>query len=318
MIKASQKIGVGQAHSKFILIGEHAVVYGEPAIAIPFPLVNVTAEINYRPGPVEFVSNFYSGAIRDIPVKLEGLAKCVEAVCQHLQHATQDFQIELISSIPIGRGLGSSAAIAVALVRSLYDFFQKKLERSDLMQFVDLAEKYAHGTPSGIDMEATSSDQPIWFEKNKPIQSVEIDQPLHFIVADTGRIGDTHAAVASIKQKYEAEVDQTKARINRLAELTDQAKMMLKNGQAVELGIILNQAHEQLRALGVSDPGLDHYVEVSNNAGALGAKLTGGGRGGCIIALAPSLEVATEIEAALIRESAAQTWLCTIGEVMKS
>src|SRR5690625_5388209 len=108
---------------------------------------------------VRFVSDFFTGRLDDMPEKMYGLAECVRSVCETLKEPIANFQIDLHSSIPIGRGLGSSAAIAVSLVRGLYNFCKKDLDREVLKKFVDLAEKYAHGNLSGIDREGTRHDQ---------------------------------------------------------------------------------------------------------------------------------------------------------------
>lgn len=317
MINASRKSASGQAHSKLILMGEHAVVYNEPAIAIPFNTLSVTSIIKPHIGKVKFISQFFSGDLDQMPEKMQGLVECIKAVCQKLNQSVRDFQIELKSSIPIGRGLGSSAAIAVSLVRGLYNFFNEKLNHEALTMFVDLAEKYAHGTPSGIDREATTHNHPIFFQRNQQVEEVEIGKPLHLVVADTGRIGDTHASVASVQQQYQQNQHVTKQRIERLGQLTRQARQHLEIGRVKELGQLLDEAHSELRALRVSDPGLDHYVKVSKAAGALGAKLTGGGRGGCMLALVDSVKQAKIVEAALQEAGASQTWYCKVAnEVM--
>lgn len=312
MIELSREMAIGNAHSKFILIGEHAVVYGEPAIAIPFSKINVLVKVEPISGSIEFVSDFYTGSLKAIPLKLKGFAVCIEAVCQQLGKPLKDFKLKLNSSIPIGRGLGSSAAIAIAIVRGLFNYFNQKLTNENLLNLVEIAEMYAHGTPSGIDMTAASSDQPIWFRKNKAVQSVQIKHPFHFVIADSGRSGDTHAAVASINAKYLTEQVKTEAAIAELGALARQAQEALRVGSPDSLGEVMDEAQEQLSLLGVSDPGLDELVQVSNKAGALGSKLTGGGRGGCIIALAPSEAKAKVIATALMASGAKQTWHCTI------
>lgn len=318
MGKATRNDAIGQAHSKLILIGEHAVVYNEPAIAIPFTTLKVKAKIKQIKGNVRFVSDFFTGRLDDMPEKMYGLAECVRSVCETLKEPIANFQIDLHSSIPIGRGLGSSAAIAVSLVRGLYNFCKKDLDREVLKKFVDLAEKYAHGNPSGIDREGTTHDHPIFFQREKKVEQVKITQPLHLVVADTGRIGDTHASVANVKEQYQAEEAKTKQRIERIGELTLASRQAMESGHLIELGKQLDQAHTELQALGVSDPGLDHYVEVSKQAGALGAKLTGGGRGGCMFALARSYEHAKEIETALKDSGASNTWYCKIADEVMS
>ncbi|WP_440896925.1 mevalonate kinase [Amphibacillus sp. Q70] len=318
MVKATRKSAIGEAHSKLILMGEHAVVYNEPAIAIPFNTLKVVAKVKPTVGKVRFVSNFFTGELEAMPERMYGLAECIKAVCRQLNQPIANFYIELNSLIPIGRGLGSSAAIAVSLVRSLYNFFKKDLSREVLMELVDLAEKYAHGTPSGIDREATSQQSSIFYQMNQPTEQVSIARSLHLVVADTGRVGDTHASVASVKEQYQTLHATTKERIERLGALTIQARQALETGELIKLGKQLDQAQLELKALGVSDPGLDHYVDVSKKAGALGAKLTGGGRGGCMFALAGSFEQANVIEAALKDAGALQTWYCQIADEVMS
>ncbi|MFB1050214.1 mevalonate kinase [Paraliobacillus sp. JSM ZJ581] len=314
MLELPQKTAIGSAHSKLILVGEHAVVYGEPAIALPFPSIHVKSVVTPHKGPVLLESNFYVGPLSSIPEKLKGIAACIEQTCKKLNKEPNHFRMYIKSTIPIGRGLGSSAAIAIAVVRSLYNFFNHPLDKSDLLALVHLAETYAHGTPSGIDMEAVSSDVPIWFEKEKSIEEVEINQAFHLVVADTGRIGDTHAAIASIKEKYKSITAQTKQSIKLLGHLTKEAKKALQDGNPLILGDILNRAQKELVSLGVSDAGIDHLVKIAHQAGALGAKLTGGGRGGCIIALAKHAAHAKTLAERFLHAGAAQTWHFQIGQ----
>lgn len=314
MEKWSPKLAIGQAHSKLILIGEHAVVYGAPAIALPFQAASVRVEITPLVGEVLFDSIFFQGILEDMPTKMKGLVHCIKAACQQLNQPVRHFKIKLISTIPIGRGLGSSAAIAVALVRGLFRFFNQPLSRETLIPLVDLAEQYAHGSPSGIDREATTSDHPIWFAKDEPTELVDVARPFYLIVGDTGRIGDTRAAVGHVRQLYQQYPNQTKVKIDQLTRLTVEARQHMMSGKLTKLGITLNLAQHELEALGVSDASLDHYITAAREAGALGAKLTGGGRGGCMIALADTLELARTIQQTLDDAGAAQTWQCAIKD----
>src|SRR5699024_8469904 len=159
----------------------------------------VEAKVLPTVGTVHFISNFFTGKLDEMPEKMMGLAECVKSVCKRLNQPLEDFYIELNSLIPIGRGLGSSAAIAVSLVRGWYNFIIKELDRDVLIELVDLAETFAHGTPSGIDRESTSRKHPIFFQRGHETEQVRIARPLHLIVADTGRVGDTHASVAGVK-----------------------------------------------------------------------------------------------------------------------
>ncbi len=314
MLELPQKTVIGSAHSKLILVGEHAVVYGEPAIALPFPSIHVKSIVEPYDGPILIESSFYIGPLNSIPEKLKGIALCIEETCKKNNQPVSGFRMHIKSTIPIGRGLGSSAAIAIAVVRSLYQFFEQPLNKEELLELVHLAETYAHGSPSGIDMETVSSDVPIWFEKGEQINEVEIKNSFHLVVADTGRIGDTHAAVSSIKEKYKSLSNQTKQSIKSIGHLTKEAKRALQEGDHAALGDILNRAQIELVSLGVSDAGIDHLVKVAHQAGALGAKLTGGGRGGCIIALAKHAAHAKNLAERFLQAGADQTWHFQVGK----
>ncbi|KAB7667728.1 mevalonate kinase [Bacillus sp. B1-b2] len=313
MLETPQKIAVGRAHSKLILIGEHSVVYGQPAIAFPFKQTEVKVIVGEMEGNIiELESPFYVGPLHQIPEKMEGIGDCIIQTLKVLQQPSSGLNIQITSTIPIGRGLGSSAAIAIALVRGLFAYFHQKLSNSQLMTLVERAEKFAHGTPSGIDMVTASSANPIWFQKQQEVENVEIGAPFHLVVADSGRIGDTYAAVKSIRDKYEVQPELIEKSITQLGKLTKEVRVSLAEGDFHTVGSQLNQAQQLLSLLGVSDEVLDHLVEVAVSAGAVAAKLTGGGRGGCIIALVETEKLGEKVAEALIQAGAAQTWQYTI------
>lgn len=303
-----QKRGIGRAPSKLILIGEHSVVYGKPAIALPFKIINSCAVITEKKGAVTFSSRFFKGELSQMPDKLKGLQQVIEKACEQMQTDVLDFHIELISTIPIGRGLGSSAAIATSLVRGLYHYFNVFLTKATLGELVNFSETFAHGTPSGIDQEAVIAGRPIYFQKGQPKEPVQINAPLYLVVADTGKIGDTHTAVRIVKEKKKRAPSFVEQSLADLHDYTKQSRAYLFNGDYEKLGAVLTKAHYTLAKLGVSDCMLDHFVKVSLKHGALGAKLTGGGRGGCMIALAKTKASAQDISQALIKAGAKETW----------
>ncbi|WP_172369152.1 mevalonate kinase [Sporosarcina jiandibaonis] len=310
MVAIPRKTAVGTAHSKLILIGEHAVVYGMPAIALPFPTIEARATIeeinNYK--TILFESPYYSGPYQEIPGSMEGIAVCINETLKYLMQKPEGLRVCLESTIPIGRGLGSSAAIAIAIVRGLFNYFKQELKDEKLKELVHISEKYAHGNPSGIDAAASSNDHPIWFERGNPITSLEIGSPFYLVVADTGRIGNTRGAVESIKEKYNFDVVKTEQSLNSLEDHAFKAKSALISGEIGKLGETLDVAQRELTLLGVSDAGIDLLVSAAKKKGALGAKLTGGGRGGCILALAKNHRHAKELEEALLAAGAFQTW----------
>lgn len=318
MVTNKKRLGVGLAHSKLILIGEHSVVYEKPAIAMPFESVFSNVQIEESQGPVTLESHFYNGTLEELPEKLLGLKHVIKAACAKVNQPVKDFTIQLRSTIPIGRGLGSSASIAASLARGIFDYYEEDLSLPVLRELVDVSETFAHGTPSGIDREAVIIDEPIWFVKNKPVEPIELKEPLNIIVADTGRIGDTHAAVSSVKKRLRDKPNETNEILHQLERLTEKARNQLKNGDIAALGKTLTSAHKYLTSLGVSDEGLDRYVDISLSSGAVGAKLTGGGRGGCMFALADSVESAQQVERALIEAGARETWYIQLTNGVKT
>lgn len=303
----SKKIAIGYAHSKLILVGEHAVVYGQPAIAIPFPL-NVRSVIEQSAGNIMIKCPHYTGPIDKMPIKLEGIEACMKATLQYLDRPVKDILIRLDSTIPLGRGLGSSAAIAIALVRSLFSFYGQSPSKKELSSLVQIAEIYAHGNPSGIDMAAIASDSPIWFQKGKEAKPLSVAAPLYIVVADTGRISDTHSAVEHVREKVLIDPINMQKSMKLIGDIAYEAKNVLSYGNPYLLGKLMNKNQEVLTNLGVTDDGLNRLIEEAQNAGALGAKLTGGGRGGCMIALAQNLEHAKLISDQLIKSGADKTW----------
>jgi mevalonate kinase len=307
MNTVSSKTAVSHAHSKLILVGEHAVVYGKPAIAIPFPL-KAWSRVENSHGPIMFESAMYTGHIDNIPVKMKGIAACIKETLHYLNQPFEGLLLRIDSAIPLGRGLGSSAAIATAIVRSLFSIYGQKLSQKELFYLVQIAETYAHGNPSGIDMAGVSSQYPIWFQKGEDILPIKSVQPLYMVVADTGRTGDTHTAVSNVRKKYVLEPEKIQKSLDEIEKIAEAAKDSLLKGDMYLLGKLLNSNQQELMTLGVSDGGLNALIDIARNAGALGAKLTGGGLGGCMIALAPSLEKAKVIADKLMKSGADKSW----------
>lgn len=301
------------SHSKLIVLGEHSVVYGKPAIAIPFPSIHATASVEEHIHPnnakgLILKCHYFEGKLEYAPTKLSGIVACIHATIEALEKHPVGMTIHLDSTIPIGRGLGSSAAVAIAIVKCLYSYYGEELSQPKLMELVHIAETHAHGNPSGIDMVAASSEFPIWFEKGKDTLPILLGAQLHIVVADTGRIGDTRAAVESIRENYSLNPIATKHSIDLLGELTYMAKDALINGKIELLGNYMNLAHIELDKLGVSNHIIDNLVKIAQNNGALGAKLTGGGRGGCVLALAENKKHAEKLTVILKEAGAYQTW----------
>ncbi|MER2063239.1 MAG: mevalonate kinase [Alkalibacterium sp.] len=313
-MKTLSEQATGNAHGKIILIGEHAVVYGEPAIAFPFKAVPVEVTVKKSKAPTMLSSSYYMGALDAAPQTLLNLKTLLEMIEKDLNQSADDLLITITSRIPAERGMGSSAAVATAFVRALFKYYAVSLEDEQLLYYVDISEKIAHGNPSGIDARVTSSDSPVFYKKGSFFESLPIDLTGYLIAADTGVKGHTAEAVADVAQLFETKPAQTLQAIKTIGELTLQAKEAIEHNQLEKLGILMTKAHTSLQQLTVSNALLDQLVDTSLHSGALGAKLTGGGRGGCMIALADSEQQAKIISNKLMEQGAVNTWIHALGE----
>ena len=288
----TKKVGVGQAHSKIILIGEHAVVYGYPAISLPLLEVEVTCKVV----PAESPWRLYEE---------DTLSMAVYASLEYLDIKESCIRCEIDSAIPEKRGMGSSAAISIAAIRAVFDYYQAELPHDVLEILVNRAEMIAHMNPSGLDAKTCLSDQPIRFIKNVGFTELEMDLSAYLVIADTGVYGHTREAIQVVQSKGKDALPF----LHALGELTQQAEDAIRQKDAEELGQILSQAHLHLKEIGVSSPEADSLVETALSHGALGAKMSGGGLGGCIIALADNLTQAQDLAERLEEKGAVQTWI---------
>lgn len=329
------RTGRGQAHAKCILLGEHAVVYGVPAIAFPVlelgahadvtvlpsrDALRSRAEVATRPAPVrlELVSDAYRGPLDRIPEPLAPVATAIttatEAVGLPDLIPGGTVSVRLESDIPDERGLGSSAAVSASIVRALADAAGRQLAAEQEFALIQAAERIAHTNPSGLDARAVTASGPIRFDRaSGRATPLALGGSFHFVIADTGIAGSTKHAVAGVSARRSADGPAVDRLIDRLGALAEAAVRDLAEGNREQLGERMNEAHLHLAQLGVSHPVLDRLQAAAQSAGALGAKLTGGGLGGCVLALAPSAEAAATLQAALGRAGARRTWMATMG-----
>lgn len=308
-INTNTQIGIGTAHSKIILMGEHAVVYDYPAIAIPFPAANVKVTITPRKTGNSYLnSRYYHGPLAQIPEDLNNLAKAIDCSYSSLKLHQIPVDILIESTIPAGRGMGSSAAVSVALVRAIADFHRYPLQDYQLNFIVNQAEVIAHESTSGLDTLITSTHQPVIYQKSSPPTPFSLNLDAYLVVADSNQEGQTRAAVAKVRELKEAKPEFTKFVMDAVGGFVNQAIEAIKANDVSELGRLMTYNHYYLNQLNVSNSRLDHIVNAAWLAGALGAKLTGGGLGGCVIALAPDAETADQVEGQMRQAGAVQSW----------
>jgi mevalonate kinase len=294
------------APGKIILFGEHAVVYGQPAIAVPLAAVQVTVTAEtVAPGSgltihapdVGTTLQLASGS----PVfaytpdagtpyqdHYDALVYPIQVALTALHCPLPDLNLTVRSTIPIASGLGSGAALAAAIMRAAAFAVGHPLDDDALNPLVFEVEKHHHGTPSGIDNTVIVYKTPVYFVRDQPIEAFRIAHPFTVIVADTGHTSPTKIAVGDVRQLYEREPARIGAIFARIGDIARTARQLIESAatDATEsLGSLMDDNHALLRELTVSSPELDRLCASAREAGALGAKLSGAGRGGNMIAL---------------------------------
>ena len=297
------------APGKVILFGEHAVVYDRPAIAMPVSQVRARAVAEAgRPGMgiVLHAANFGRHYLADAAPPGEPLAFTCRTLLRRLRVEQEpDVLISLQSDLPIASGLGSGAATAAAVARALARWLGYELTAAQLSAIIYETEKIHHGTPSGIDNTVIAFEQPIWFVRGQPPQPFAIGGPFHWLIADTGLSSPTRHTVGDVREAWRADPAAAEARFDRIAALVQQARTALEQGDAPHLGALMNENHALLAEMGVSAPENDCLAEAARAAGALGAKLSGGGRGGnnlVLVTPATLVPVRTALERAGARQ----------------
>lgn len=298
-----------KAPGKIILFGEHAVVYGQPAIAIPVNKVNATARvipnIAAQPGEVRIQAPDIQ-----LDASLSDLAQdhpLAYAVRMGLKAASlgqpPGFTLQISSSIPIAAGMGSSAAISVAIIRALGDFLGVSLSAEEISTLAFEVEKHQHGTPSGIDNNVIAHQQPVYYVRNQPIETLTIEQPTHWVIADSGQKTPTRETVSDVRKLYNSDPATFGEIFSQIGETTRNAREWLIKGEITRLGPLMDENQHLLENIGVSSPRLEQLIQAARDAGAAGVKLSGGGRGGSIIALSRPENIG-QIETALLKEGA--------------
>ena len=267
-----------ETHGKIILIGEHAVVYNKPAIVCP--VFDAYVSVNIEPFLYTRIeSDFYSGSIENATEQFEPIQQLILKLIE--VNDIEPVLIKIINNIPIAAGMGASAAIAGAIIKAFYDYINQLLTEDELKTWISYSEKIAHGNPSGIDMAGILSNQALIFQKDHDIESIQFNVDGYVLIVFSNTHGSTREAVSLVSKHmplYPNVLDNMQQSV-----LKARKHIFNKNIQA--LGNEMNQYHHYLNQLGVSTPLLESMIKEAREYGALGSKLSGGGLGGCIIAL---------------------------------
>jgi mevalonate kinase len=274
---------------KVILFGEHAVVYGQPAIAVPVTEVRAEAYVETgSPGQGTILVTADLGrqmVVREAPDG-DPLARIVRLTLQAVHSDPDpDLTVTVTSTIPIARGMGSGAAVSTAIVQALSRHLGQWLPSRAISDLVYQTEVIYHGTPSGIDNTVVAFQKPVYFIKDVGWEVFWVGMPFYLAIADTGIATSTKEVVEDLRRRYQARPAPYDLLFRRAGEIALAARAAIEQGEIEAVGRMMDENQVLLRDMGVSSPELDRLVAAARDGGALGAKLSGSGWGGNMIAL---------------------------------
>ena len=280
--------GVGVGYGKIILLGEHAVVHGRHAIGCPVPLT-IRAVVDDGDRGVELLIPRWGVEyqLAKPPEQRRSFEQAAGAILDKLGLADRKLRIEVFPDVPRSMGLGGSAALAVAIVRALDLHFRLGLTDAEVNELAYLSEQTAHGQPSGIDNTLATYGRPLVYRRGSPplVELLNIPKPLSIVVGMTQSEGLTARTVANVAEARKRNPRLYEKIFDDIDSLVLQAVSAIQDNDVSTLGDLMNINQGLLNALQVSTPELERLIDVARDAGAAGAKLTGGGGGGAMIAL---------------------------------
>lgn len=302
------------APGKIILFGEHAVVYGRPALAVPVIQVHADVEITDR----DSAGIWIDAPDIDLHAELNTLPSDhpLASVIHNLFFLSRispfpKLNIKITSTIPVASGMGSGAAVTVALTRALSDHLHYSMDDEQVNAFAYEIEKLYHGIPSGIDNTVVTYAQPVYFIKGQPIETFTVGTPFTIVIGDTGISAPTKESVGDVRKLWEANKTKWEKVFAEIEDISFSARHVIREGWVKMLGSLMDENHALLQELTVSSTELDQLISAARKAGALGAKLSGGGRGGNMIALV-EVDQAEAVTQSLIEAGAKRTIITTV------
>jgi mevalonate kinase len=290
---------VASAPAKIILFGEHFVVYGEPAIVVAidkraraeaerrqderlrFQSANLNASCYFENGAFKVEQ----GDAKQVRFKFEPVKLAVEKVLA-VYGKNVGLDIRINSAIPVAAGLGSSAAVVASVTAAVAALLELEFSKQDIFRIAYEAEKIVHGTPSGVDPAIATFGGTLLFQVDTGFKPLEVKTDIPLVIGDTGVERSTRIQVEKVRETMDSFPQITDPLRKAAREIVLRAVTALQENDLETLGRLMNINHALLYGIGVSDESLEWLANAARKAGALGAKLTGAGGGGCMIALA--------------------------------
>lgn len=308
-------MGHGYGFGKVILFGEHFVVHGIPSIASAINS-KTTADVVKKDSPGLELHDERPEIPGYKQEKLEMQNDSNKRVLQACGVNIEDtgVKITLAGDLMAASGVGASAASCAAIARALSEEFDLDFDDDKINEIAYEGEKGYHGNPSGIDNTAATYGGLIWFIKGSPntIERIKIDKPLHIVMGNTGIVANTKAAVAGVAERKEQNPEKYNQFFEQAKNLIQEARQALEEVNVEKIGKLMDENHKLLQEIEVSSPELDQLVQLAKDNGALGAKITGGGLGGYMYALASDEETQDRI-AKTMRDKGFTTIKTSIG-----
>ncbi len=300
-------MGRGSGFGKVILFGEHFVVYGVPGIV---SAIDSTTEAEAkRIGEGITVRDERKGAKGYTEKKRTQQKESIERMLKKMGIAPEKASLDiwLGGNLPSFSGIGASAASSVAIARATAEEVEMKLSDEEINEAAYEAEKAYAGTPSGIDNTAATYGGLIWFKRNltggpNTIERLSIKEPVEIVIGNTEIVADTKEMVAGVAERKKRDPERYNPLFKQAEELAFEAGKALKVFDLRKVGRLMNENHRLLQEIKVSCKELDYLVDLSREQGAFGAKPTGGGGGGCMVALTPTEELQEIVAKAIEKE----------------
>jgi len=300
-------MGRGSGFGKVILFGEHFVVHGVPGIVSAIDST-VDAEVK-KTGERITVRDDRKDAKGYTQKKRAQQKESIERMLETMGIDPEKaiLEIRLGGDLPGFSGIGASAASSAAIARAMAEEFEMDLSDEKINEIAYEAEKAYAGTPSGIDNTAATYGGLIWFKRNLSggpnlIEKLSIREPVEIVIGNTGIVADTKEMVAGVAERKKRNPREYNPLFKEAEDLAFAAREALEEFDLREVGELMNENHRLLQEIEVSCKELDYLVNLARERGAFGAKLTGGGGGGCMVALTPGKELQGAVATAMEKE----------------